>query len=100
MTLAKSSQPAMVKGKRLVLPLQTHLAKSKQSEIVIFHPLSEHISRGESDVLEKFRSALNYLFKFTIGILGFQLLQIAASVGNVLSCLQIKVNSAKQSKIC
>lgn len=81
MTLAKSSQPAMVKGKRLVLPLQTHLANPNKSEIVIFHPLSEHISRGESDVLEKFRSALTIRLNYTIGILGFQLLQIAASVG-------------------
>jgi hypothetical protein len=79
--IADTTQPAMLKGKRLVLPLPMHLSNAKKDDIVIFHPLSEHISRGESDVLEKFRSMLNIRLNYTIGILGYQLLLIAASTG-------------------
>ena len=73
------SDPAMVKGKRLVLPTKDHLSNPDWKERVAFHPLSENVLRGESAVLEEFRSSLNVRINYTIGLLAYQLLTIAAS---------------------
>lgn len=71
--------PATIKGKRLVLPTQEHLANPMDK--VVFHPLSENILRGESAVLEEFRSSLNIKLNVTIGMVAYQLLRIATSTG-------------------
>lgn len=55
------TEPVLVEGKRLVLPTDEFQAADK-SDIVLFHPLSETITRGGSPVLEKFRSLLLYRF--------------------------------------
>lgn len=70
-------KPALVKGKRLVLPTPEHLAHPEDK--VLFHPLSENILRGESAVLEDFRLSLNVKLNVTIGMIAFQLLRIATS---------------------
>lgn len=73
------SEPSLVKGKRLVAPTREHLSNSDWSNRVVFHPLSENILRGESAVLEDFRHALNIRMNWTIGLVAYQMLMIAAS---------------------
>jgi len=77
-----STKPAMIKGKRIVLPTPEHLSNSDWSDRVVFHPLSENILRGESTILEEFRSALNITLNHKIGLLAYQLLIIATSVAD------------------
>lgn len=50
-------RPYLVKGKRLVIPTRHHLT-NEVDETIRFHPLSENILKGESDVMEKYRTAL------------------------------------------
>ena len=71
--------PATIKGKRMVLPTPEHLANP--NDRILFHPLSENILRGESAVLEEFRSSLNIKLNVTIGLIAYQLLTIATSPG-------------------
>jgi len=71
--------PAMVKGKRLVLPTVEHLSHPKPDEQIIFHPLSENTLREESTVLEHFRNGVNNRLNFTMGVLCMNLLTIASS---------------------
>jgi len=73
------NEPSLIKGKRIVVPTREHLSNPDWSNRVVFHPLSENILRGESAVLEDFRHALNLRINWTIGLVGFQLLMIAAS---------------------
>lgn len=70
-------EPALIKGKRLVLPTPDHLAKTDNE--VRFHPLSENILRGESEVLEFFRSALNIRMNYTLSLLVYQMMVIGTS---------------------
>lgn len=79
--IGDETKPAMVKGKRLVLPTPDHLKNSDWSDRVVFHPLSENILRGESQVLEMFRNVLNIKMNTVIGTLAYQLLTIATSTG-------------------
>lgn len=74
-------QPFLVKGKRLVLPTRTQLTSPNAKESVKFHPMSENILRGESDVLEALRSALNMRLNITIATLSLELLTLACSPG-------------------
>jgi hypothetical protein len=75
-------KPTMLKGKRLVLPTKEHLSNPNKEEIVLFHPLSENILKGESAVLEEFRSSLNARLNHTIGLLSFNLLVISTSIAD------------------
>ncbi len=77
--LEKESKPAIIKGKRLVLPTPEHLANPDWSKRVVFHPASENIMHGESAVLEKFRSAMNLRLNVTVACLAAELLKIASS---------------------
>ncbi len=77
--LGKQAHPVLIKGKRLALPTQEHLANPDKSAIVLFHPLAESITRGESEVLEKYRSLLMLRFNMVAAELMAQLLSIAIS---------------------
>lgn len=81
MQLGDASKPATLKGKRLVLPSPEHLANPNWKDRVAFHPMSENILRGESDVLGFFRQALNIRLNYTFGALAYELLTIATSPG-------------------
>ena len=70
----------LVTGNRLVLPTQEHLANSNKSNIVIFHPLSESLLKGESDVLEKFRASLVVRINYVLHVLTLHLLKIASHI--------------------
>ena len=48
-------QIVMVGGKTLVLPLKEVLREGKKEDRIVFHPLSENVTRGESDTLKALR---------------------------------------------
>lgn len=77
--LENNSTPAMVNGKRLVLPTQAQLMNSDQTNRIVFHPLSENIVRGESDVVSKLRSAFNIRLNVTFAAIAQNLLRLIAS---------------------
>jgi hypothetical protein len=72
--------PFLVKGKRLVLPTDEFQRQSDKSGIVLFHPLCENTLRGESEVLEAFRAAINARTQYVFAWVAYQLLMINTSV--------------------
>lgn len=72
-------KPFFVKGKRLVLPTDTQLRNTDFENRVVFHPLSESILRGESEVVTAFREALVKRLNFVIGYAAINLLDLAVS---------------------
>lgn len=78
--LQNDNSPTTVNGKRLALPTQKHLANPQPDSKMIFHPLSENIMRGESEVTTKLRHSFNVRFNFTFAAVAQSLLQIASSV--------------------
>lgn len=73
------SVPFTVKGKRLALPTRENMQKS--TDLCIFHPLSENFLRGESDVMVKYRSAINVRLNYVIGCMMGELLTLITSTG-------------------
>ena len=55
--------PFMIGEKRVVLPTAEHL-RGDDSGVVIYHPLSENITRGESDMIKSMRDQI--MFKLTV----------------------------------
>lgn len=49
-----------IKGKPLVLPLESVLKSEDINDKIVFHPLAESASKGESDVLSDLRQRLTY----------------------------------------
>lgn len=80
MQLANTDKkPVIVKGKGLVLPLDIQLRNPDFSNRMVFHPLSESILRGESEVVTSFREALTKRLNFIIGYVSINLLDLAVS---------------------
>lgn len=71
--------PFTVKGKRLALPTRANMGKVP--DLCIFHPLSENFLRGESDVMMKYRSAINIRLNYVIGCMMGELLTLITSTG-------------------
>lgn len=76
---SKESKPLTLKGRRLALPTAEHLASFNRDSVVIFHPLTENIMRGESEVFERFRIALNGRLNVVIGTIMHVLLELSTS---------------------
>lgn len=76
---SKDSKPLTLKGKRLVLPTADHLRTSDRDSKVVFHPLTENVMRGESEVFERFRMAINGRMNVVIGTVVHCLLQLGTS---------------------
>lgn len=55
--------PFMIGDKRVVLPTSEHL-RGDDNGMVIYHPLSENITRGESDMIKSMRDQI--MFKLTV----------------------------------
>lgn len=55
--------PFMIGEKRVVLPTSEHL-RSDDNGVVVYHPLSENITRGESDMIKSMRDQI--MFKLTV----------------------------------
>lgn len=74
-----TSLPFTVGGKRLVLPTKEHLSNPDKTQIVLFHPLKENILTGESDVMARYRKAINVSTNYTISTLLTSIISLAAS---------------------
>ena len=72
-------EPTFINGVRLVLPTQVQLKQYQPGEKVYFHPLTENILRGESDIIQKLKHNINIKLNFTIGIIAQSLLNLVAS---------------------
>jgi len=73
------SVPFTVKEKRLALPTRQNLSRS--TELCIFNPLVENVLRGESDVMVKYRNAINIRMNYVIGCMMGELLTLITSTG-------------------
>lgn len=73
-------QPVMIEGRRLVLPTDEQLRKFDPEKVVVFHPLQEHVNRGESEIVKALRYQLNVRINYTTMILAAELLTLVASV--------------------
>lgn len=78
--IGQLEEPVMLNGKRLVLPTQLHLS-SNGEHTELFHVLREHLNRGESEVLACYRGLLMTRLNISIGLLFYELMQLAASTG-------------------
>lgn len=76
----EESIPFNVKGKRLVLPTKEQLANNDGNNKIIFHPLSENTLKSESDVMQRFRTAINIRLNYVIAYLLEELMVIGTSV--------------------
>ena len=76
---SKDSKPMTMKGKRLVLPTREHQSNPSPDTKIMFHPLVENVMRGESDVFERFRMAINGRMNVVFGTIVHTLLQLGTS---------------------
>lgn len=60
---ADNHAPFMIGNKRVVLPTAENL-RSAESNTVVYHPLSENITRSESDMIKSMRDQI--MFKLTV----------------------------------
>ena len=72
-------RPTLINGKRLVLPTQDQLQTADPEKKIIFHPLSENIMRGESDVIADLRQTINVRLNYTFSIIAQCLLSLIGS---------------------
>lgn len=78
---ATDTSPVLIEGKRLVLPTQAQLMEGNFSGRIVFHPLSENVLRGESEIITKMRNVFKIRMIWTLATIGQSLLQICASYG-------------------
>jgi hypothetical protein len=72
-------EPILINGSRLALPTYEQLCDQNNKDKVIFHPLSEVILHGKSEVIEKLNSLINIRLNYTFGVIAHSLLNLAAS---------------------
>lgn len=74
-----NDDPITIDGKTLIFPSQSGLKRFHPDKTLIFHPLSEYINRGESDVVRKLRYRLNITMNYAVIGLGTSLLRLVGS---------------------
>lgn len=82
LNLEGTSFPAVVKDmgeRRLTLPTREVLRQGDWSNRVAFHPLAENVYRGESPVLKKLKSYVNFRLNTVAMVLIVELAEIAAN---------------------
>jgi hypothetical protein len=72
-------QPVTVGGKRLVLPIKDVLRAGKKDDQIVFHPLSENVTRGESDIIKALRDYIQWRNQSVVVFLASEMGRIAAS---------------------
>lgn len=94
-------QPATINGKRLILPTQEILRNPDWKTTVAFHPLSENIMRGESEVLKTYRVYIKLHLTKVIGNLWAKLMEIAVNTDyhSKMSPDQLKILSHASTAI-
>lgn len=70
---------AFIDGLRMVLPTSNQLHNFNPKESIVFHPLTENIIRGESEVITKLKSTINVRLNFAIGMIAQSLINLVAS---------------------
>lgn len=73
------AKPTTIEGRRLVMPTKEQFANYHPEKVIVFHPLQEHIERGESEVVKHLRFQLNVRINMGIATLAAGLLEIAGS---------------------
>lgn len=76
---AEKPQPITIGGKRLVLPQRDVLKAGNKDDQIIFHPLSENITRAESDVIKQLRDLIQWRCHAIIVVLAQELGRVAAT---------------------
>ena len=71
-------QPFMIGKKRVVLPTSEHLRDNSEGTI-IYHPLSENITRGESDMIKALRDTIMFKLTYNAVTLLSELGRVAAT---------------------
>ena len=71
--------PSVVNGYRLVLPTEERLHNANGEEQTVFHPLTENIQLGESDVIKYLKQCINVRLNLTAGHILQSLLTVVAS---------------------
>jgi hypothetical protein len=77
--LSKELKPALIDGKRMVMPYYNQLSSGDNESKIVFHPLRENIMLGESPVVSKLRNMANIRLNQAFGAIAMVLLDIAAS---------------------
>lgn len=77
--LGKAKRPFTAGGKRLVLPTPEVQRNTNKENLMIFHPLQESPLRGESDVMQQYRRAINITLNMRLVELVGELLELASS---------------------
>lgn len=72
-------QPSLIDGVRMVLPTDHHLRTFMKNEKIVFHPFTENILRGESEIIQKLKLTINVKLNYTIATIGQNLLNLVAS---------------------
>jgi hypothetical protein len=73
-----SEKPCTSNGKRLTLPTDALIRNGKWEGLLAFHPLSENLLRGESEVLKFIRTMVRFRLSSTASQLFAELMGIAA----------------------
>lgn len=68
-----------INGKRMVLPTHDVLRAAPWETQIAFHPLAENVYRGESPVLKKLKTLVNFRLTSVLNLLIVELAQIAAN---------------------
>lgn len=71
-------KPATVNGKRLVLPIPKVLKDSDWDQVIAFHPLSENLLRGESEVIKMLKTTVIFRLMSVSAQLLTELMEIAS----------------------
>ena len=75
--LADQSAMCMIGGKSLIFPTEERLQRFDFEKELIFHPMTESIVRGESEIQEKLRDSFTSKVNISIYFLFLKLLEIA-----------------------
>lgn len=73
--------PVTVNGKRLCLPIKDILRAGKKDDQIIFHPLSENVTRGESETIKALRDYIQWRNQTVVVLLATELGRVAATPG-------------------
>lgn len=91
----RTMEPALIDGKRLVVPVQEHIDHPNKETKVVFHPLNENALQGESAVINKLKVACSISVNMAIFnlIRGFMNLALSTDDHKKLSPDQSEVLS-------
>lgn len=75
----EGKEPFLVDGKQLVIPSSNILRNFRPDEMVVFHPMSEDIIKGETPIISKLRYAINVRLNIASAIVIQSLLNLIGS---------------------